>query len=73
MRKKKNIQNILLDEGMDLITEKLDIINIFNVIHKYELIQENDSNRENIFEMSANYKQKLKALSKSIYNSLYIT
>ena len=73
VRKKKNIQNILLDEGMDLITEKLDIINIFNVIHKYELIQENASNRENIFEMSANCRQKLKALSKSIYNSLYIT
>ena len=73
VRKKKNIQNILLDEGMDVIVEKLDIMNIFKVIHKYEMIQESFGNKEDIFEMSSTCRQKIQALSKSIYNSLYVT
>ena len=39
MRKKKNLQNILMDEAMDLITEKLDIINIFRTMCLNEEIQ----------------------------------
>jgi hypothetical protein len=29
LRKRKNIQNILLDEGMKMVSEYLDIINMF--------------------------------------------
>lgn len=39
MRKKKNLQNILMDEAMNLITEKLDIINIFRTMCLNEEIQ----------------------------------
>ena len=52
VRKKKNIQNVLLDEGMDVIVEKLDIMNIFKILHKDEMIQESYANKEDIFEMS---------------------
>ena len=38
-RKKKNIQNVLLDEGMKIIKEKLDIINIFKKIYSIEFIE----------------------------------
>ena len=36
MRKRKNIHNILLKEGMKIIIEKLDIINLFIKIYKDE-------------------------------------
>lgn len=39
MRRKKNLQNILMDESMNLITEKLDIINIFRTMCLNEEIQ----------------------------------
>ena len=32
IRKRKNMQNVLLDEGMKVITEKLDILNLFKII-----------------------------------------
>jgi hypothetical protein len=35
-RKRKNIKNILLDEGMELFSEKLDVINIFRQLMKIE-------------------------------------
>ena len=34
VRKRKNIQNILLDEGMKVITEKLDIMNLFKNLYR---------------------------------------
>ena len=39
VRKKKNMQNILMDESMNLVTEKLDIINIFRTLCLNEEIQ----------------------------------
>ena len=39
MRRKKNLQNILMDEAMNLVTEKLDIINIFRTMCLNEEIQ----------------------------------
>ena len=38
-RKKRNIQNILLDEGMEIIIENLDIINIFKKIYAISTIE----------------------------------
>jgi hypothetical protein len=68
-RKKKNIENILLDEGMRVIVENLDIINIFKKIHDAELIGETLRKGENLFEMSDTCKQKMQVLNKSKNNS----
>ena len=59
-RKKKNIQNVLLDEGMSVIVEKLDIINIFKKIYSTEFIEKSLKIKGNTFEMSDICKQKMK-------------
>ena len=59
-RKKKNIQNVLLDEGMRVIVEKLDIINIFKKIYSTEFIEKTLKIKGNTFEMSDTCKQKIK-------------
>ena len=51
-RKKKNIQNLLIDEGMKVIIEKLDIINIFKKIYSTEYIEKALKIKGNMFEMS---------------------
>ena len=33
-KKRKNVQNILLNEGMAVITQNLDVLNIFNKIYR---------------------------------------
>ena len=63
-RKKKNIQNILLDEGMNVIVENLDIMNIFNKIYIADIIGQSLKKSENIFDMSDTCKQKLQDLVK---------
>ena len=63
-RKKKNIQKILLDEGMNIIVENLDIINIFNKIYIANIIGQSLKKTENIFEMSETCKQKMQDLVK---------
>jgi hypothetical protein len=45
VRKRKNIQNVLLDEGMKVITERLDIMNMFKKLY----ISEKDLEKEKIF------------------------
>ena len=40
IRKTKNVQNILLDEGMKIINEKLDILNLFRKIYKDDIANE---------------------------------
>ena len=64
VRKRKNIQNILLDEGMKVITEKLDIMNLFKNLYRNEIIQEKEINQEEIIEMSENCKVNLRKLYK---------
>ena len=59
-RKKKNIQNVLLDEGMRVIVEKLDIINIFKKIYSTEFIEKTLKIKGNMLEMSDTCKQKIK-------------
>ena len=48
VRKRKNIENILLDEGMRIIIEKLDIINIFKSLCRNDI----DLKEEKILKMS---------------------
>ena len=67
-RKRKNIQNILLDEGMKIITEKLDIINVFKKIYRDEKLQTKIETNEEIIEMSENCKKNLHDLFKNTLN-----
>ena len=63
-RKKKNIDNVLLDEGMRIIVDNLDIINIFKKIHSAEIIEKTLKARGNLIEMSEECKQKIHSLNK---------
>ena len=64
-RKRKNIQNILLDEGMNIISEKMDIFNMFKKIYKDEELQEKIKNRN--IEMSDECKLKFQSLNSKVY------
>ena len=64
IRKRKNMQNVLLDEGMKVITEKLDILNLFKKIYRAERLQEIDNLFEDYIEMSDECKQNLLNLYK---------
>ena len=67
-RKRKIIQNILLDEGMNIISEKLDIFNIFKQLYKSEFNIKNDKTKQaNIIEMSDNCIYKLKSFNNKLY------
>ena len=58
VRKRKNIQNVLLDEGMKIITEKLDLMNIFKKLYRDEKLQEKE-NISDVIEMSDKCKKNL--------------
>ena len=70
-RKKKNIQNILLNEGMDIIVENLDIMNIFKKIYSVNMIEESMKKSEDILEMSETCKIKLHVLTQSQFKKQY--
>ena len=61
-RKRKTVENVLLDESMKFIKEKLDIFNIFDKIYKSEKFQEKII-KQDIFEMSAECKKKLLSIN----------
>ena len=67
-RKKKNIQNILLDEGMDIIIENLDIMNIFKKIYNMNMIENSLKSNGNSWNMSDNCKIKLQELFRKQIN-----
>jgi hypothetical protein len=62
VRKRKTVENILLDEGMNIIKEKLDIFNIFDKVYRSEKIHEKLIKQE-IFEMSDECKKNLLSIS----------
>ena len=62
IRKRKKIQNILIDEGMNLFSEKLDVINIFSKLMKIEDF-ENLSHKEKAIEMSDQCKKRLQDIN----------
>ena len=62
IRKRKKIQNILIDEGMNLFSEKLDVINIFSKLMKIEDF-ENLSHKEKTIEMSDQCKKRLQDIN----------
>jgi hypothetical protein len=63
IRRRKTIHNFLLDEGMNIISEKIDIFNIFDKMYKDEEIREKVLLNK-IIEMSDDCKLKLKSLRK---------
>ena len=65
IRKKKNVQNILLNEGMKIIIEKLDILNIFKKMNLLDKTQ--DKNIDETIDLSDECKKCLD----DIYNSIY--
>ena len=65
VRKQKNIHNFLLDEGMKIVSEKLDILYLFRVLSRDESLQEKLMEKEQIIEMSDECKDNLQFL----YNS----
>ena len=60
-RKKKNTQNVLWDEGMDILVENLDIMNIFKKVYNMNLVEETFKVNE-LFDMSEKCKTKIDAL-----------
>ena len=67
-RKRKKVQNILIDEGMNMFSQKLDVINIFSKLMKLEDF-ENLSHKEKKIEMSDQCKRRLQGIKYP--NSLY--
>ena len=66
-RRRKTIQNILLDEGMNIISKELDVFNIFEQLYKNEKNQEKEkANKTGIIEMSDNCIFKLKLLKNKL-------
>ena len=59
-RRRKIIDNVLIDEGMDFISKRLDIFNLFETIYKVELRNEKLNNK--IISMSDECKARLKLL-----------
>jgi hypothetical protein len=67
-RRRKIIQNVLIDEGMLIISEKLDVFNIFEQLYKNGKIQEKVKRREiDTIEMSDICKKKLKTLGNKLH------
>ena len=66
VRKRKNIQNILLDEGIQIIHEELDISNIFKKLHKEKGNKDIKDNNDNIINMSYKCKKNLEKVRTSI-------
>ena len=52
VRKRKNVDNVLLDEVMNIIKEKLDILNIFRNMYLYEIMQKKLGCEHEIIKMS---------------------
>jgi hypothetical protein len=65
VRRKNNVQNILLDEGIRLIVEQLDLVNIFKKLYSEDIVKERMNNNV-IITMSNNCKNKLTKFYKDI-------
>ena len=71
VRKQKKMQNILIDEGMNIISERLDILYLFRVISKFAKFQEKFDETKIIIDMSDECKNDLKEIYRKKFN-MYI-
>ena len=67
-RRRKNVQNILLDEGVRIIVEQLDLVNIFKKLYKEETKEKKLKDTE-IINMSNDCRIKLNEICHSFYKS----
>ena len=70
-RKRENFANTLMDEAMKIITEKLDIYNIFRNMYYIDDLKKKTNYIYEDIEISDECKHKLKEISNKIYNSFY--
>ena len=68
-KKKKNIQNVLMDEGMKIIVENLDILNVFKKLYNLNKLEESFKLNE-IFDMTDKCKTKIDALDQAFLKKL---
>ena len=71
VRKRNNFGNVLLDEGMGIITDKLDIYNMFRNLYFIDEIKKNTNYKYNDIVMSDECKNRLKEVSHKIVDSFY--
>ena len=71
VRKRENFGNALLDEAMNIITDKLDIYNMFRNFYFVDEIKKKSNYEYKEFEMSDECKSKLKIVSNKIMDSFY--
>ena len=71
VRKRQNFGNVLLDEAMDIITDKLDIYNMFRNFYFIDDIKAKWNYEYKDFEMSEECKNRLKDVSHKIIDSFY--
>ena len=71
VRKRENFGNALLDEAMNIITDKLDIYNMFHNFYFVDNLKKKWNYEYKDFEMSNECKSKLSAVSNKIMNSFY--
>ena len=65
VRKRQNIENVLLDEGKRLIVENLDIINIFKRLYKDKEKEKDITTKDQIIKMSDICKNRLEKIYKN--------
>ena len=71
VRRRNNMQNILLDEGTEIIRHHLDIQNIFNKVYKVDKIAEKLGNEELSINMSKECQKKLIQLQDLFRSNYY--
>ena len=71
VRKRENFGNALLDEAMNIITEKLDIYNMFRNFYFIDELKKKSNYEYKDFEMSDECKSKLKKVSNKIIDNIY--
>jgi len=68
VRKRKIVQNVLLDEGIGVISNKLDVFNIFDKLYRDEKIHEKYMKHE-VIEMSDKCKANLRTINHKVYRT----
>ena len=71
VRKRKNFGNALLDEAMNIITDKLDIYNMFRNFYFIDEMKYTSNYEYKDIDMSTECKKKLKEVSYKIVDSFY--
>ena len=71
VRKRENFGNALLDEAMNIITDKLDIYNMFRNFYFIDELKKKSNYEYKEFEMSDECKSKLKKVSNKIMDYFY--